>query len=100
MSKKSTCSPNMTYVLCLVIVGLIVYLLYSNYKESFYSEKVVEILKEAKEDKEKELKELTKETKKAQHDYQKAKKQQTKSTEERTTESKIKQKYGKKFSSV
>jgi uncharacterized membrane protein (DUF106 family) len=48
MAKKSTCSPNMTYVLCLVIVGLIVYLLYTNYKESFDTEKIEKIDKQIK----------------------------------------------------
>ena len=35
MAKKSKCTPNMTYVLCVVIILLIVYLLYNNYKERF-----------------------------------------------------------------
>ena len=48
MAKKSKCSPNMTYVLCLVIVGLIVYLLYTNYKESFDTEKIEKIDKQIK----------------------------------------------------
>ena len=59
MAKKSKCSPNMTYVLCAVIVLLIVYLLYNNYKESFQlSQSDKAILKAAelikKEQKEKE----------------------------------------------
>ena len=30
MAKKTKCSPNMTYLLCLIIVGLIIYLIYTN----------------------------------------------------------------------
>ena len=30
MAKKTNCSPNMTYLLCLIIVGLIIYLIYTN----------------------------------------------------------------------
>ena len=85
MAKKSTCSPNMTYVLCLVILGLIVYLLYSNYKESFYSEEVKKLLEEKVGEITKEKKEIDKELIKAKKELAKAKQKTLNESQSKTT---------------
>ena len=87
MAKKSKCSPNMTYVLCLVIVGLIVYLLYNNYKESFYSETetVLEIRKKEVKEKQEEKKKAEKELKEAKEKLEEAKKEKANESKGETT---------------